>query len=43
MHTRKFLNTEKKDNDYDLWMKHQRKLFKGYSNLGSLYWHNLKV
>lgn len=30
------LKYRKKDNDYDLWMKHQIKLFQGYSNLGCM-------
>ena len=38
----KVLKYRKKDNDYDLWMRHQRKLFQGYSNLGCIIWSNLK-
>lgn len=38
----KVLKYRKKDNDYGLWMKHQRKLFQGYYNLGCMIWYNLK-
>lgn len=37
----KFLKYRKKDNDYGLWMKHQRELFPVISNLGCMDWHNL--
>lgn len=38
---KKFLKYRKKDNDYGLWMKQQRKLFPSISNLGCMAWHLL--
>lgn len=44
MYTRNSFKIQKKrHNDYDLWMKHQRKLFQGYSNLECMTWYNLKL